>query len=128
MNDNKTFESKVKASLDNSAQAIDADTRKRLADIRKQALLSFDTRQYPQSKWLTFQHWIPAASLAFCALLTVLFVVHPKNNNPVNTGQDQQLAMLELLNNADDLEAITDPDFYLWADEVLAEEANGNAV
>lgn len=127
MNDDKTFESKVKASLDNSAQAIDADTRKRLADIRRQAL-NTETRRYLPSKWLTFEHWIPAASLAFFALLTVLIVVHPKNNNPVNTGQDQQVAMLELLNNADDLEAVTDPDFYLWADEVLAEEANGNAV
>ncbi len=123
-----TFESKVKTSLDESAQAIDTDTRKRLADIRRQALSTTETRQTTHSQWVTLEHWLPATSLAFCALLVMFFVAHPKNHNPENAGQDQQVAMLELLNNTDDLEVISDPDFYLWADEVLTEEAKGNAV
>jgi len=117
------FESRIKSSLDNSVQAIDADTRKRLADIRRLAL-----NQPAKTSWLKRDYWLPATSLAFCTLLAVFFIIQPNNHSSDDFDQNQQVAMLELLNNAEDLEVISDPDFYLWADEVLEDEAKGNAV
>ena len=38
-----------------------------------------------------------------------------------------QIAALELLDNVDDIDTTTDPDFYLWADEVLAMEGKADA-
>ena len=35
--------------------------------------------------------------------------------------QNDQVAVFELLNNADELDAMTDPDFYAWIDESLGE-------
>ncbi len=117
------FENKVKTGLDDSLQTIDADTRRRLADMRRLAL-----NQPNKISWLKREYWLPATSLAFCALLAVFVVIQPNNHSSDDFGRYQQVAMLELLNNAEDLEVISDPDFYLWADEVLEDEAKGNAV
>jgi hypothetical protein len=112
------FEQKVKASLDDSAANLDADTRKRLADIRRQAL-NTQTSQVKPARWLALSGWLPTTSLAFGVLLALFFVAQHKQQNVLESGQEQ-VAAFEMLNDADDLETLSDPDFYLWADEQLS--------
>lgn len=116
------FENKIKVSLDDSVNAIDADTRKRLADIRRQSLQA-DTQTVAPARWLTLsfmhQHWLSILAMFIAIFMAALMLLSP--NNPPTNHQDQ-LAVLEALNNAEDLEIISDPDFYLWADEVLSED------
>ncbi len=111
------LEKKIKASLDKSAANLDADTRKRLADIRNRAL-NMQTHHAKPARWLTLSHWLPTTSLAFGVLLALFFVAQHKQQNGLESGQEQ-IAAFEMLNNADDLETLSDPDFYLWADEQL---------
>ena len=118
------FESKIKASLDDSVNAIDADTRKRLADIRRQSLQA-DTQTVTPAKWLTLsfmhQHWLSIVAMFIAVFMVALMLFSPSN---APTNQQDHLAVLEALNNAEDLEVLSDPDFYLWADEVLLEDAH----
>jgi hypothetical protein len=132
MNINDDFEHKVKLSLDADVQNLDAETRQLLVNARRNAL-----NQPQETNWFTSwfkqEYWLPAGSLAFCSLLAVFLLVNPKpHESPANVvaaqQQSDQLAALELLDNTDDLDAATDPDFYLWANEVLEKEAKGNAV
>jgi hypothetical protein len=115
------FKVKVKASLDQNEQNLDAATRKRLADIRRQAL---DTQagQAKPARWLALSAWLPSTALAFGVLLALFFVMQQQQPSGTNAGLEQ-VATFEMLNNADDLDALADPDFYLWADEALANES-----
>lgn len=115
------FEQKIKTSLDESAANLDANTRKRLADIRRQAL-NTQTNHAKPARWLAISHWLPSTSLAFGILLALFFVAQHQKSR-VEFGQDQ-VAVFEMLNSTDDLDTLSDPDFYLWADEQLANESN----
>ncbi len=147
MNTNDDFERKVKLSLDADMQGLDADTRQQLAAARKKALNQSAKKSWRdswlknlwlknlwlKSAWLT-NVGLPAGSLALCSLLAVFILVSPKPNTaPVNVAIHQtvqlndQVAALELLDNVDDIDTATDPDFYLWADEVLATEGKADA-
>jgi Protein of unknown function (DUF3619) len=114
------FKVKVKASLDHNEQNLDADTRKRLADIRWLAL-NTQTRQAKPARWLALPVWLPSTSLAFGVLLALFFAMQHQQPSSTNAGL-AQIAAFEMLSNADDLDALADPDFYLWADEALANE------
>lgn len=117
------FERKVKISLDDSVNAIDADTRKRLAEIRRQSLQG-DTQIVKSARWLAlnYSHYrLPVFVTALAAGFAVLMLL--SSNKPSINNQDH-LAVLEVLDNAEDLEVISDPDFYLWADEALVEDAH----
>lgn len=117
------FENKIKASLDSSVNAIDADTRKRLADIRHQSLQA-GAPSHASARWLTLsflhQHRLALAAMTvvFGLVAFMLFSQKPSLTN------HQDLAVLEALNNPEDLELMSDPDFFLWADEVLLEETH----
>ena len=136
---NKDFEDKVKQSLDANAQNLDAETRQLLANARRNAL-----NQAPKTAWLSGwlkkEYWLPASTVALCSLLAVFILVNPKphvrtnQSVPSNVAAAQQkndalnqVATLELLDNVDDIDTTTDPDFYLWADEVLATEGKAHA-
>ena len=139
----ETFETKVKTSLDESVITLDKETQQALTSIRQKVL----EKQRPQSR-LNFNAWnfnawnlnalIPVGAFALCALLTVLIVYSPDNiddstqrmaaQQSGNHDQYEQIAMLELFTNPEDLETTTDPDFYVWMDEVLATEDIDNAV
>jgi hypothetical protein len=134
----KTFETKVKTSLDESVITLDKETQQALASIRQKVL----EKQHPQSR-LNFNTWnfnalIPVGTFALCALLTVLIVYSPDYvddstqrmavQQSGNHDQYEQIAMLELLTHPEDLETATDPDFYVWMDEILATEDIDNAV
>jgi len=139
----KTFETKVKTSLDESVITLDKETQLALTSIRQKVL----EKQPPKSRlnfnawdfnaW-SFNAWIPVGTFALCALLTVLIVYSPDNiddstqrmtaQQSGNHEQYEQIAMLELFTNPEDLETTSDPDFYVWMDEILATEDIDNAV
>ncbi len=134
---NDEFEAKVKTDLDTQAQGLDADTRQQLAVARRTALNQQSKQSWRdsllRSSWLT-SYGLPASSLALCSLLAVFILVNPKPNTaPANVAINQtvqlndQVAALELLDNVDDIDTATDPDFYLWADEILATEGKAHA-
>ena len=117
MSNDEQFERKVKASLDAKIDTLDADTRRRLAAIRKQALTNSQSQHFA---WLNPSNYLPAGALALCSIFAVFLVFSPQNND-AQTLQNDQLAVFELLNNPDELEVMTDPDFYAWIDEDLNE-------
>ena len=137
MNINDDFERKVKTSLDADVKGLDADTRQQLAVARRTAL-SQPNKQSSRDSWLKIS-WLTnygllAGSLALCTLLAVFILVNPKpslapTNVAINPAiqLNDQVAALELLDNTDDIDTATDPDFYLWADEILATEGKAHA-
>ena len=114
MMSNEQFERKVKASLDNHVNGLDADACKRLADCRRQALAS---KSQPFA-WLNINSYLLAGAFALCALFATLLLFNPQDN-AVRVLPSDQVAVYELLNNAEELEVMTDPDFYAWIDESL---------
>ncbi len=110
-----SFEQKVKASLDSNLQQLDFDTRQQLASRRQQALAK------GTNKWLQTSYWLPAGSLALCSLFAALMAFNPSINDSQPENHDQ-IAVFELLDNAEELDVMTDPDFYAWIDETLAED------
>jgi len=127
------LESRIKTSLDASAMRLDQDTQRRLAAMRAKAI-----KQQPERTWFNFNAWGSTSALALSALLAILFVTPVKHVDDVlpqiasqqkaSHEQPEQITMLELLTNAEDTETATDPDFYVWIDEVLAAEGKNNAV
>ena len=137
MNTNDDFEAKIKVSLDAQAQGLDADIRQQLAAARRKALNQPINQSWRdswlKSSWLT-NYGLPVSSLALCSLLAVFILVNPKPSTaPANVAVNpaiqlnDQVAALELLDNVDDIDTATDPDFYLWADEILATEGKAHA-
>lgn len=144
---NDEFEAKIKSNLDTQVQGLDADTRHQLVVARRKALnqpSKYSWRDsglsstwlksaWLKSAWLK-NYGLPAGSLALCSLLAVFILVNPKPiiapanvaTNPAIQLNDQAAA-LELLDNVDDIDTTTDPDFYLWADEILATEGKAHA-
>lgn len=129
------FEQKVKVSLDRDLENLDAETRQLLANARRNAL-----NQPQKTSWLNFkkEYWLSASTVALCSLLAVFILVKPASqSDPVNIAKNaqqtdvaedlNQVAALEILENTDDIDTATDPDFYLWVDEALAAEGKENA-
>lgn len=73
---------------------------------------------------------MPASALAFCALVAVFVVINPQQTDNgfgvASNNIDNPTAVLEVLNNAEDLDVISDPDFYAWAEETLNTEKAPN--
>ena len=125
-NSNEQFEQQVKASLDTHVEALDADTRKRLADIRRQALNAQSNSKTSLFGWLSINNFLPASVLALASLFAVFLVFNPQNQE-VSPVQNDQVAVFELLDNAEELDAITDADFYVWMDEGLNQDLEQDA-
>ena len=122
----KVFEQKIKVTLDQSLNTLDAATRQQLVNSRRLAL-----NQPHQSKWLSISYLMPAGALAFCLMLGVFFVVNPGALNAPNSLQQlavkdhqgaEQVAMLDVLTNAEELEVMSDPAFLIWAEEESVKE------
>lgn len=130
-NNDKQFEQQVKASLDANVEALDADTRKRLADIRLQTLKVQAPNAQTNSKpslfgWLTINNFLPVGALALASLFAVFIVFSPQNQE-ISPVQNDQVAVFELLDNSEELDAITDADFYVWMDENLNQDLEEDA-
>lgn len=120
-NDDKQFEQQIKASLDAHVDALDADTRQRLASMRKQALNSRASNKTSLWGWLNINNFLPAGALALASLFAVFLVFNPQNQE-ISPVQNNQVAVFELLDNSEELEAITDADFYVWMGENLNQD------
>ena len=126
MNSDEQFEQQVKASLDTHVEGLDADTRKRLENIRRQALNAPANTKSQSFGWFNINNWLPASALALCSLFAVFLVFNPQNQE-TSPVQNDQVAVFELLDNAEELDAITDADFYVWMDEGLNQDLEQDA-
>ncbi|MGV3581241.1 MAG: hypothetical protein ACO1N8_02945 [Methylophilus sp.] len=137
------FEAKVKESLDESVLALDQETHEALASIRQKALEQHNAKSWLNlNRWVLNQQlsntWIPAGAFGLCTLLLVFFITHSGNiidstntmtaKSSPDQSQYEQITMLDLLAQPEDIETTTDPDFYVWVEEVLATEDSDNAV
>ena len=122
-NSDEQFEQQVKASLDANVDALDADTRNRLAKMRGQALNAQSPKLF---EWLNMNNWLPASALAFASLFAVFLVFNPQNQD-TSPLQNDQVAVFELLDDTEELDAITDADFYVWMDEGLNQDLEEDA-
>jgi hypothetical protein len=119
----KALEARIKTSLEQSARFLDADTQQRLNAARRNAL-----NQPAKAKWFQFNGWIPATSLVFCSVIAMLILI-PSHQAPHTTIElSDQTAMLELLDNPEELDVISDPDFYMWVEEMNNENGVHHAV
>ena len=112
------LEKRIKSSLQESVQQLDAETLQRLQTIRSDAL-----NQPKKSSWLSlFQasYWVPATGVVFCSIIAAMLFL-PQLQGTNNPNLLDQTAMFELLDDPEDLEVISDPGFYLWMDELEAQ-------
>lgn len=126
-NEQESFEARAKASLDASLASLDKNTQNDLAVIRQKAL---NTQSTPSV--FRFSVWVPASAFAFCILFTVAIIYAPHRPDEIsqkiaaqqtsNTAGEEQLAMLEMLTNPEDMDIVADPNFHIWAEEILATE------
>ncbi len=132
--DSSSFEQKIKVSLDDSANTLDSITRSELINRREQALKA---RRSWFDKRLIAEYLIPVSSLAFCLIIGVFYVYNPvflsdkyaEHTFKIDAQKsDEQVAMLEVLSNAEsvevELEVMSDPYFLVW----LSDEAQLNTL
>lgn len=105
------LEQRIQQSLLSSVDALDMETKRSLQTIRNNAL-----KQKTKSSWFNATWLLPAAGLAFCSIFAVMLYFPSQASNPSATSIDQT-AMLELIGNSDDIDTLSDPDFYMWLDE-----------
>lgn len=135
---NTPLEDRIKASLEHSTTQLDTETLQRLQAARRSALSPagkltwFNIKAWFSSKnWFSFKNWVnlksllPAASLAFCMAIAIL-IAFPAHQTLTNNPSDQT-AMLELLNDPEDLDTLSDPDFYIWMEEIEANKEDNHA-
>jgi hypothetical protein len=109
------LEQRIKANLAHSAEHIDTQTLQRLQEIRRVALTP-----KIKKKTFSFYRWAPATGLIFCSFIAaILLVSSPKNQELSNSSE--QTAMLELIENPDEMDSLSDPGFYLWLNEISAD-------
>ncbi len=114
------LEERIKNALQSSAKNLDADTKKSLQEIRRQALQPSGI-----SAWFKANYLLPAAGLALCSVFAVMLALPYLHTN--GSAATDQTAMLELIENPDELEALSDPGFYVWMDEIEEKEDAANA-
>jgi len=111
------LEERIKNSLDQHASALDNETMQRLQAIRRNAL------NQPKKSWLSFfqwQYWVPATGVVFCSIIAALLLL-PQSQTSNDSATFDQMAMLELLENAENIDVLSDVGFYLWMDELEAQ-------
>jgi hypothetical protein len=121
------LEDRIKASLEESARNLDADTQQRLNAIRRAALNQPAKDKWFKANWLKLNGWIPATGLVFCSVIAMLIILPSHQTKQIGELPDQT-AMLELLDNPDELDALSDPDFLMWVEEVNSEDGAAHAV
>jgi len=133
--EHSNFEAKAKAHLKKSVSQIDQQTRQDLASIRQQTFnRQVLSKASPKLSWLNMSNLAPAGALSFCLFVAVFFVYNPTNKHdaisPIaqQASQADQVAILELLTDLEALDTASDPGFYLWMEEALANESASDAV
>lgn len=113
--DEDIFEQRVRTALDDSVSSLDAETRRRLTTIRREA---FERKPF-FSRWPGFRQWVPATVLAGVVVMVVALLISPAQEAPDLFAQADTDVALELLTSDD---VTGDPDFYVWLDAMLLEE------
>jgi hypothetical protein len=123
--EDQEFEQRARTALESSVNALDADTRRRLAAGRARAL----EQESFFARWLPSGTWIPATALATIAVLAVtLFIVNRKTDAPVQVAQaDSEFALELLLSDDSSPDAVSDPDFFIVMEAMMDEEDKQNA-
>lgn len=126
--DEKTFTDRIHAGLTASTNEIDAETQQRLYAIRRKAL-----QQKPQQTWLQklLQNnmvWAPVAGVAFCSVMAIMFILPAQQASSPAAISGEYTAMFEVVESPEDLDTITDPDFYLWLDETKPSQNKLNSM
>lgn len=115
--DEKTFTDRIHAGLTASTHEIDAETQQRLYAIRRKALQQKPQPGWLQKLWQNNMVWAPVAGVAFCSVMAIMFILPAQQaSSPVDIS-GEYTAMFEVVESPEDLDTITDPDFYLWLDE-----------
>jgi hypothetical protein len=104
----KAFLERVRKTLDQGEERIDARTRSRLLQIRVDALERAGLKKRFFPKWIG----IPAAGLAAAAAVVLLFSIALKE--PRFPIVDQNIEDVEILSSNEGLEFFEDLDFYTW--------------
>jgi hypothetical protein len=120
--DEKTFTDRIHAGLTASTHEIDAETQQRLYAIRRKALQQKPQQGWLQKLWQNNMVWAPVAGVAFCSVMAIMFILPAQQASAPVTISGDYTAMFEVVDSPDDLDAVTDPDFYLWLDEVNPED------
>jgi hypothetical protein len=95
--------------------------------MRRAALNQPAKENWFKPSWLIFNGWIPATSLVFCSVIAMLIIL-PSQQSTLTADLPDQTAMLELLDNPDELDALSDPYFLLWVEEMNSEDGAAHAV
>lgn len=107
------LEKRIVKSLNQHAAHLDSETIQRLQEIRRDAL------NRPSKSWFSFtllNNWLPATGLVASSIIAVL-LFFPQSKTINDSTPLEQTAMVELIENAEDLDVISDVGFYLWMDE-----------
>ena len=108
----KDFINKIKSTLDQQADNLDAATLSRLNQSRQAALQQLEKKRHVKS----WQLWVPASGLVAAVLLTSVFLFKAEEI-AVSTGIDE----IEIIASNDGMDMYEKLDFYMW----LAEEYPG---
>ena len=122
---NSPLAQKIKKSLDDSLNQLDGETLEKLNAARRDAL-----NQPSKKSWFQFLRTPAFAGLAFCCVFTIALIPYlsaPNHTENAPLANSDQTAMLELLDEPDDLEALSDPGFYLWLEELEQQGSQKNA-
>lgn len=115
--DEKTFTDRIHAGLTASANEIDGETQQRLHAIRRKALQQKSQQTWLQKIWQNNRVWAPVAGVAFCSVMAIMFILPAQQVSSPAAISGEYTAMFEVVESPEDLDTITDPDFYLWLDE-----------
>lgn len=117
------FEQRVRATLNESVTALDADTRNRLAAGRAQAL----TRTSWFARWMPENAWMPATAVAAFAVLAItLTLSHQSPDATTQLAQADAEFALELLLSEDDIVEM-DADAFIQMEALLLLEDEQDA-
>ena len=116
MNDqDSAFEKQVKATFDESVDALDAATLSKLNRSRHEALAEL---RRPQHHW---KRWMPATGAAAAVLIAVVLLQSPTAVNDV--FEPAALTDMEILLGEESIEMLEELEFYSWID---AAETDGD--
>jgi hypothetical protein len=119
----EALERRARELFDASVEALDAETRSRLARARRAAITGLESRRRPAWQW-----WVPAAVAASAALLAVLVWRAPEEAAPAvaQSVNGDAVDAFELVAAGEDLDLVAeDLAFYEWLDVAAPEEMTG---
>jgi uncharacterized protein DUF3619 len=105
--DEDELATKIKQDLDESIEALDANTLSRLRQLRAKAIERSEPRKYPTQGLL-----IGGLATACVMVLAVILLL-----NPETSVQTVPVEELELISSMEHLDLLEDLEFYEWLEE-----------